>query len=193
MQKDILNIAELCYSSENLGPGKRFIIWVQGCPFNCANCIAKEFIPFEKANVLYVEQLAKIIISQKEINGITISGGEPMMQAENLAKLLYIVLSERPKLDVIVFTGFEMQKINNLRFTKKFIDYIDVLITGLYVDSLNDGKGMKGSINQKTLFLTDKLIEQKKYFENYSRNLEMHVREDNYLVIGIPKKDFKKN
>ena len=88
MKKKRINIAEIHPSTDNLGPGKRFAIWVQGCPFKCKNCIAPDWIPFEVNKPMLLTRLVSKIIAAKDIEGITISGGEPFMQASQLALIL---------------------------------------------------------------------------------------------------------
>lgn len=185
-----LNIASIQKTSYALGPGKRFVFWVQGCPFNCHNCISPNWIPFEVAQAWEVEALAETILNTPEIDGITISGGEPMMQANRIADVLSLVLEEKPELNVIIFTGFTQQQLN-WEDAQRLMEYTDVLITGLYVEKLNDNQGLRGSSNQEILFLSDKLIEEKEYFFHKNRDLEFYIQNDGVLMVGIPEQNFK--
>jgi anaerobic ribonucleoside-triphosphate reductase activating protein len=188
--KNFLNIAEIKPVTENLGPGKRFALWVQGCPFNCKNCISPNWIPFERAQVTSIQELATQILTTPKIVGITISGGEPMMQAGRLHQLLSIVKKVRPELDVIVFSGFELPQLV-WEEAKDFLAHIDVLIAGVYIDKLNDNQGLRGSSNQSVHFITDKFKGQESYFFGRKRDVEFHLEKDGILMIGIPDKDFK--
>lgn len=190
MLTNAINIAEIQPKTNNLGIGQRFAIWVQGCPFNCKKCLAPDWIPFKVATPIHIEELAKTIYQTKGTEGITISGGEPMMQAGRLAKLLKLVKQENSKLDVIVFTGFELEHLV-WEEAKEFLAYIDVLITGVYIDSLNDNQGLRGSSNQKIIFLTDTLKPYEEYFYHRKRDLEFQIKNDGVLMVGIPEKDFK--
>jgi len=190
MSEHLLNIAEICPVSENLGPGKRFVLWVQGCPFSCPGCVSPNWIPFQSAQLFTIEQMAQQILSTKDIQGITISGGEPFMQAARLAKLIQVVKTVNPSLTVIVFTGFEQNQLV-WKDAKAFLDQIDVIITGLYVQKHNDGKGLRGSSNQKIIFLTEALKPYEEEFYQSRKNLEFHVQKDGVLMVGIPQKDFK--
>jgi len=40
-----VQVAETCIGTRALGPGLRSVVWVQGCPFSCAGCIAPDWIP----------------------------------------------------------------------------------------------------------------------------------------------------
>ncbi len=49
---DTINIAEIVPNSRIYGPGKRFVIWVQGCALHCHGCWNKDMWSFE-INQLY--------------------------------------------------------------------------------------------------------------------------------------------
>ncbi|MFM7150626.1 MAG: 4Fe-4S cluster-binding domain-containing protein, partial [Gemmataceae bacterium] len=42
----LLSIAQTVPFTEAEGPGKRFAIWFQGCPFRCPGCCNPEMLPF---------------------------------------------------------------------------------------------------------------------------------------------------
>lgn len=68
-----------------LGPSPRYIVWFHGCSRNCPGCIAidwnrKNFPAFE----LSVRTMVEIIQQSGNIEGITISGGEPFLQIDAL-------------------------------------------------------------------------------------------------------------
>lgn len=188
--KSSLNIAAYQANVSNLGPGKRFAIWVQGCPFNCKNCVAPEWIPFTANNVVSIQDFSRKILSETSTDGITISGGEPMMQARRLNKLLEIVKSENPKLNVIVFSGFKLKQLQ-WEDAQMLLANIDVLVDGLYIDSLNNNMDFRGSSNQTIHYLSDRLVSHKDYFESYSRQLEFHHQSDGILMTGIPVRGFE--
>ena len=74
------------------GPGVRFVVFMQGCPLRCAYCHNPEMwnkneqkMQFE-ANEL-VEKIKKYHPYFKNGGGVTVSGGEPLMQAEFVTEL----------------------------------------------------------------------------------------------------------
>ena len=99
----LLNLAEICPATHTLGPGQRFAIWVQGCCFHCGNCISPEWIPQQAANLVEPSTLAKTILSVPGTEGVTISGGEPMLQAAALCELS-INLRQDSDLSIICFS-----------------------------------------------------------------------------------------
>ncbi len=185
-----INVATLQPNVSNLGLGNRFAIWVQGCPFNCYKCTSTDWIPFKVANLFSINELKNIILEDENIDGLTISGGEPMMQAGRLALLVELIKKKNENIDVICFTGFDLKNLI-WKEAKEFMQYIDVLITGKYIDRLNNNKGLRGSTNQKIHFLTNKLINEKDYFYNSKRDLNFYVTDSEVMMTGIPEKNFK--
>jgi len=182
-----LNVFDLCEGTKVLGPGLRYVIWVQGCTFNCNGCISPYGQEITENTLVDINTLAQSIIRNKNIEGLTISGGEPFLQASKLHKLLKIVTELRPELNIIVFTGFDLEDLD-WNEAKDFLQFIDVLIDGRYIEELNDNKGLRGSSNQRVHFLTNRLIQYKEIFENSSRNADVIVTNNYRKIIGIPNK-----
>ncbi len=72
------------------GPGTRFVVFVQGCPMRCAYCHNPDTWPMTGGTVMEVSD----ILDQYERNksfytkgGITVTGGEPLMQPDFLIEL----------------------------------------------------------------------------------------------------------
>jgi len=189
MKDDLLNISLIEYPVRTLGPGNRFGIWVQGCPFNCKNCVSPETIPFKKNHLMAIKDLVKEIMQYPKLDGLTISGGEPMMQAKRLKTLITILKQLQPTLDVIVYTGFNLPDLV-WEDAKLFLKEVDVLIAGIYIDKLNDNKGLRGSSNQKIHFLTNQLKPYESLFYHANRTLDFTIKEEHLQMIGIPHKDF---
>lgn len=69
------------------GPGVRFVVFLQGCPIRCAYCHNPEMwdANLSKIKMTPAELVAKVLRFKtyyKNDGGITVSGGEPLMQAE---------------------------------------------------------------------------------------------------------------
>lgn len=186
---EYINILDLCETgTKELGPGNRYVIWVQGCPFNCKGCVTPEGIPIVENNLVEINQIIFAICANEKITGITISGGEPFMQASKLVKILTAIKTVRPELDVVVFSGFQLKELDWIE-AKELIELIDVLIDGKYIDKLNDNKGLRGSSNQNINYITDKLKQHKNYFEERERSFEIHVYNQHQTIIGVPNKE----
>lgn len=183
-----LNIAAYLVDTQALGPGRRSVVWVQGCCFHCKGCIAPDWIPQISNHLVSPEDLAQTLVSNPHIQGLTISGGEPMLQAPALCRLIYAARSIRP-IDVICFTGFRyevLEKQSKLPGVKELLQSIDLLIDGPYIQEMNTGIGLRGSSNQRFIFLTDKLRNQP--LESQPRDIEFHVFHGEVIMAGIPPK-----
>lgn len=182
-----LRVGYIINETRALGPGLRFAIWTQGCRRRCYRCISPELQSLEKGDLIDIVALSDNICSTDDISGITISGGEPLLQAKALKELLSLVLCRRPELNVILFTGYKLQDIKDAG-EFGILDYIDLLIDGEYIDELNSsGIGLRGSSNQKFHFLTERLLPNIGEITTGSCIREMHMIGDyEMLTIGIP-------
>jgi anaerobic ribonucleoside-triphosphate reductase activating protein len=82
-----LNIMGYVDQSEVNGPGRRAIIWVQGCQRECPGCFNPASWSFELNQLISVESLVQQILRNPRNQGVTFSGGEPFWQAPALADL----------------------------------------------------------------------------------------------------------
>lgn len=75
------------------GPGLRYIIFLQGCPLKCKFCHNRDTWEFNNAGTEYtisylINKINRFTSYIKASNGgVTISGGEPLLQAKNLTVL----------------------------------------------------------------------------------------------------------
>ncbi|SFP14520.1 4Fe-4S single cluster domain-containing protein [Prevotella sp. tf2-5] len=182
----VLNLLDIeRHGTRALGPGLRYVIWTQGCPFNCPKCITPEGRPIVSAKLADTVQLANDIIANKTIEGITISGGEPFLQATSVAELLKTVKEHRPKLNIIIFTGFLKENLLS-DDAQSILSMTDLLIDGPYMEALNDGVGLRGSSNQRLHFLTDRLLPYKMELLTGKRQIEITINNHHSDAIGIP-------
>jgi anaerobic ribonucleoside-triphosphate reductase activating protein len=183
---ETLNVAATCIGTRALGPGWRSVVWVQGCRLSCPGCIAPEWIPNRPANKIDPYELAQRLLSDPQVNGLTLSGGEPMLQARGLASLVKTARKIRP-ISVISFTGYRFEQlIANPPSADIFelLALIDVLIDGPYIKAMNDNNGLRGSSNQRFIHLTNKLVGYP--FETNPRKMEFRVLNGDLLMVGVP-------
>ena len=179
----MLRISWYLPHTQCLGPGERSVLWVQGCDRRCEGCIAEGLQDRSGGSMIAVPELAEQITETQGIEGLTISGGEPFLQAQPLADLLAIVKENRPELGVIVYTGFLYEDLLEETEALPLLSRTDLLIDGPYQIALDDGKGMRGSSNQRLLFLTDRY---KDVMLPQSRKTELRIAGDRMQLIGIP-------
>lgn len=75
------------------GPGTRMTTFLSGCPLSCLYCHNPDTMDMRRGNLVPTSELCRRIKRYKRIfdrtgGGITISGGEPLMQPRGLAKVL---------------------------------------------------------------------------------------------------------
>lgn len=80
------------------GPGVRMVIFVQGCNFRCLYCANPDTIATNKGYLQSVDDILKLARSQRPFfgkkGGITVSGGEPLLQAVELIPLFKVLKEE---------------------------------------------------------------------------------------------------
>jgi anaerobic ribonucleoside-triphosphate reductase activating protein len=182
-----LNLAALQARTRALGPGERFALWVQGCALRCPGCLAPEWLPQVEATRVSVAALARQVLSEPGLRGLTFSGGEPMLQAWALAALVRTVRRERPALDVICFSGYRYERLRAQppgSGVAALLAQVDLLIDGAYVAALNDGRGLRGSRNQRFIHLSDRLSGID--FASQPRRVEAHLAAGEAFLVGIP-------
>lgn len=185
----ILNLAAIVPTTKVLGPGNRFGIWVQGCNRRCKGCLAKEWLKITPANLISIPKLCEVILNTPDIQGLTISGGEPMLQAAGLLRLVDEVKNKK-NMDIICYTGYTLDQLIQQPPSREVLDFlkmIDVLIDGEYLEDLNDDKGLRGSSNQRIHFLSGKLSDYD--FQTSPRKVEIHITNGEIFLVGVPTKE----
>ena len=177
-----------------LGPGKRSVIWFHGCSKKCPWCIASEINQSRDYSIITAKNLYEWVAECKDIEGITLSGGEPLEQDTSaMCEFLQLVRNDSRNLGIILFTGYRLEELEHIG-KMEVCRYIDVLIDGPYIEEQNNGHGLRGSSNQRIHFLTSRYkIIQDAFYKNNQRNLEFDIDIDNNVIIsGIPKRGFIK-
>lgn len=190
-----LRIFDICRSgTHSLGPGNRYVIWTQGCEQQCEKCITPESRSKTAGYEIDVNNLVADVILKENIDGITISGGEPFLQSAALSHLLKEIKKFRPQLTVIVYTGLIYEQLLEKTETSNLINQCDVIIDGQYIDCLNDNKGIRGSSNQRIIPITNRLDRYLTIMATCRRKQERIVdTAGNVTAIGIPYKTDNKS
>ena len=106
-----LRVHHFLPASRANGPGVRAVLWTQGCSLACPGCFNPETHTRQGgSDVPVADLLAALRALPAEVEGITISGGEPLQQAPALTNLLREVRAQTP-LSVILFTGYTLAEI----------------------------------------------------------------------------------
>jgi len=177
----MINVYKYLKHTNVEGPGLRFCLWVQGCKKRCKGCYASETWSFEENKLFTADEIFSII--PEDVEGITLLGGEPFEQAEEL--FLLTEMCKDKGLSVVCFTGYEMEEIVNGNdvYKKSLLNNIDLLIDGGYeADKFDLSRPWVGSSNQRYIFLTDKYSMDD--ILKYKNKLEMRISENGKLEIN---------
>ena len=172
-----------------LGPGIRFVLWTQGCQRRCKGCMTPMSRDMNGGKPFETSELSEMIIKSNR-EGITISGGEPFLQAKELCDLIDKV-REHADVGVIIYTGYTFEELKeyNEEYRLKLLEKTDLLIDGPYIDELNDGKKLRGSSNQRALLLTERYRDHVNDYGSGKAEVEFFVKEDKVVMVGVPDKD----
>ena len=102
------------------GPGVRFVVFVQGCPMRCAYCHNPDTRAMTGGKIMeaseIIEQYERNIAFYKN-GGITVTGGEPLMQVDFLIELF--TLAKEKSIHTCIDTSGIAYKPDNTAFIEK--------------------------------------------------------------------------
>lgn len=175
-----------------LGPGMRCVLWVYGCCFSCEGCIGEGYKSGSFLETTAAEAAQWYL--RQQADGLTVSGGEPMLQAAALAEMVSRIRAVRD-CGVIVYTGFTyealLEKAEDDPGIRCFLGQIDLLIDGPYIRNLDWNQPYRGSENQRLLPLTPRYrAELDAYYRSGgARRTEIRLSEKRTLLVGVPGQD----
>lgn len=125
------------------GRGIRTVVFLQGCTRHCFNCHNQETWSLTGGRAVDPEDLAAEIMQFSPTNRVTISGGEPLLQVEELVKLLAAL--RQAGFDIALYTSWEESDV-----PADVMGLINYLKTGEYIDELRTTTTpYVGSTNQR--------------------------------------------
>ena len=124
---DFIRINNFIPSSTVNGPGKRFVIWTQGCNLNCEGCFNRKTHKLDGGFLIKISKLADLINNTKDIRGITFSGGEPLLQVNEIIKLIELV---NKSLDIFIFSGYTIKEVISI-----VVPITKIKISGIIIES----------------------------------------------------------
>jgi anaerobic ribonucleoside-triphosphate reductase activating protein len=169
------------------GPGDRFTLWTQGCSKGCSDCFNPETWSIRDNIILTPLEIFEHI-KELDIDGVTITGGDPLEQEEELLLLLKLLDTLSLSKGVIVFTGFTYDEIRENKIREECCSYIDVLIDGRYEKDKRISSGIKGSSNQNVIYFSSKIKEEELLID---QEVEICLEGDIISVTGFPSIDRK--
>lgn len=132
------------------GPGARFVVWFQGCTLGCPGC----FNPATHGDgpATDVADVIAQLRAARDIEGLSLSGGEPFQQPE--AALALLLAARSLGLSTLAFSGYTLEEARTI--APDVVAQLDVLIDGRYVAGERLATGLRGSANQCIQLLTDR-------------------------------------
>lgn len=176
------NITGKIHSFETLGavdgPGIRFILFMQGCSLRCKFCHNRDTWDYKRGNDYTVDEIFNKIIRYKNYftvsnGGVTISGGEPLLQPDFVIALLKKL--KNAGISTAIDTSGMVDLTDKI---KEIIDLTDLFLVD--IKSINDEtcKDLVGHSNKKEL-------EFIKYLDSIGK--EIWIRQ--VIVPGITDKE----
>ena len=178
-----LYINRIIKNSKAEGPGNRFVIWTQGCPIRCPDCSNKDTWDFNSGKKIKLSELIFQIQTTKNIEGITILGGEPFSQPKSLYYLIKKI--KRNNLSIILFTGYTYEHLdkNGTYYQKKLLKSPDLFIDGPFIEVQKDfSRPLIGSKNQNYYFMTKKI--KKEDFFKIKNKIEVRLETDGKIRVN---------
>ena len=148
-----MRAARILYPVETLGPGRRAGIWTCGCDRHCPGGANPELWDREAYGEMKPADIVRVIETLEReggaVDGITITGGEPFEQAEELAELVDSLRDITE--DILVYTGYRREEL--AAYEDTVIGKLAVLVDGPYVREENREHPLKGSANQRIHYI----------------------------------------
>ena len=138
------------------GPGIRFVVFMQGCPLRCKYCHNPDSWEFGVGEERSVQDLTQEIIKYKNYfgsqGGVTISGGEPLMQIDFVTELLKSVKSYgiNTAIDTSGFT-FNIDSEESVKKHQELAKYVDLYLLDIKHIDDEGHKALTGVTNKNTL------------------------------------------
>lgn len=195
MNEMFIDIAEIVSVSEVNGPGKRAVIWVQGCLKRCHGCWNSDYLEFGSDLRLTPHELFEVVRKRTEnfslIEGVTFSGGEPFEQAAALSQAA--ALFKKKNLTIMSYSGYTLEEIHlKEKPLTDLLAYLDILVDGEYVKDRHCDRLWRSSSNQKVYFLTDYYKSFECLIHNEVREFEVVLQSTELHVTGFPELDLLK-
>lgn len=150
----VVRIAGVAGESVVDGPGLRYVVFAQGCPHHCRGCHNPETWDPAGGREISVGELLDGVRGNPLLQGATLTGGDPFLQAGPLAELARRV-KEMGK-DVITYTGYTWEQLLEMsekdREVRDLLMNTDILVDGPFIQEQRDLKLLfRGSANQRVI------------------------------------------
>ena len=140
------------------GTGCRVTLWIPGCAHNCPGCHTPWTHDYNQGKEFTIDEFDKIceILEKPYIKGLTISGGDPLMQSDetllDLLQLVYDIKNAYKDKDIWIYTGYYISELKDIQLD--ILKYCDYVVEGPFeIDKRDITLPFRGSTNQRIIDL----------------------------------------
>ncbi len=112
------------------GPGIRFVVFMQGCPMRCLYCHNPDTWPLHGGGDYTAAEVAARAVKYKSYftggGGVTVSGGEPMLQAEFVCELFELLKGQN--VNTALDTSGVMFRADDVHVYDKLLSFTDLVL-----------------------------------------------------------------
>ena len=131
------------------GPGLRTSIYFAGCSHHCDGCHNPQSWNPASGTEMSLDEIMEVIAYNEA--PVTMSGGDPLLQAEQLSKLVSRIKKELGY-NVWCYTGYRWEEIEKSPILLKAVQDVDVLVDGRFEKAnRNTSLLFRGSPNQRLI------------------------------------------
>ena len=149
------------------GPGIRFVVFMQGCPLRCKYCHNPDTWNVAGGKEYEASEVATQVLKYKNYfgdkGGVTVSGGEPLLQIEFVTEL-FTILKKKGLHTCVDTSGISFQKDNPKQIERfeKLLEVTDLFLLDIkHIDEAGC-KTLTGQSNENTLAFAKYLSEKGK-------------------------------
>ena len=185
-----IQISRVHFPVSVLGPGRRLGIWFQGCNIGCKGCVSRDTWSTQNGQQISISILVEKCrqMAGNNLDGVTITGGEPFEQPKALMTLLTALDDWRSVsgFDVLCYSGLSFKRLQ--REHSALLKRLDALIPEPFAEGQPTKAAWRGSDNQPLVILSD--LGRSRYAEmpQSTQTMQVAVVEGAAWFIGIPRR-----
>ncbi|TGV02675.1 pyruvate formate-lyase-activating protein [Flavivirga rizhaonensis] len=150
-EENILRVHSIESFGTHDGPGIRMVIFLQGCKLKCLYCHNPDTIETSGGKLYHIEELVKMAVKEKPYfgkkGGVTVSGGEPLLQSKELVPFFKRLKEEG------IHTNIDTNGRILNHFTEELLDtYADLVMLDIKHMTEEGYEAITGMRNKETAF-----------------------------------------